>query len=391
MTTQTVPSIPFGKPMIFDEEREAVDSVLRGSTLVHGPRATEFEMSFADYTAAKEAVSVSSCTAGMHLVYFALGLGLGDEVIVPAQTHVATAHAVRLTGATPIFVDSEELTGNIDSSQIERAITEKTRAIAVVHYLGVPADMSEIMKIARARRLFVVEDCALALGARVKGTHVGLLGDVGVFSFYPVKHMTTTEGGMIITKDVEFAARLRLLRAFGVDRTHGERSIPGMYDTVDLGFNYRMSEVNAAIGVVQLGRVTGFLNSRRENFERLAETLEGSLPKGVRILPQPCNEFMQSSHYCMSVMLSTALAARRVEIMKYMSEHGVGTSIYYPHPVPRMSYYRLRARGEVQSPVAATFSDQSLALPVGPHLSKMDCEYVAQTLLNALDEIGAQL
>jgi dTDP-4-amino-4,6-dideoxygalactose transaminase len=388
---QNIPIIPFGKPLLGAEERAAVDSVLRGSTLVHGPKAVEFEEAFADFTSADAAVSVSSCTAGMHLAYFALGLGPGDEVIVPAQTHVATAHAVRLTGATVVFVDSENHTGNVDTRVLESAVTSKTRAIAVVHYLGVPANMGEISEIAKRHKLFVVEDCALALGARVMGTHVGLFGDVGVFSFYPVKHMTTTEGGMIITKDAEFAARLRLLRAFGVDRTHGERSIPGMYDTVDLGFNYRMSEVNAAIGVVQLGRVSGFLNSRRENFERLAETLEGSLPKGVRIVPQPCNEFMQSSHYCMSVMLSTALATRRVEIMKYMSEHGVGTSIYYPHPVPRMSYYRLRATCELQTPVAARFSDQSLALPVGPHLSKMDCDYVAQTLLNALDKFGAQL
>jgi len=376
--------IPFGRPEIGDEERAAVDVVLRGPTLVHGPKAVEFESAFASFTGAGAAVSVSSCTAGMHLVYFALGFGPGDEVIVPAQTHVATAHAVRLTGATPVFVDSEELTGNIDVRLIESAITDKTRAISVVHYLGVPANISEIVRIAKKRGLFVLEDCALALGAHVKDTHVGLLGDVGVFSFYPVKHMTTTEGGMIITNDSGFAARLRLLRAFGVDRSHGERAIPGMYDTVALGFNYRMSEVNAAIGLVQLGKVGRFLARRRDNYEAISGMLDGRLPPKSRVIPQPCNSSITSSHYCLSLMFNEALALKRSAIMAYMTEHGVGTSVYYPHPVPRMTYYQKHLGNEVQVPIATSFSDNSLALPVGPHVSQTDRDIIVKTLTSAI-------
>ena len=388
---QSSSSIPFGKPLLGELERAAVDEVLNGTTLVHGPRAVDFENAFSSYTGAKASVSVSSCTAGMHLVYFALGLGPGDEVIVPAQTHVATAHAVALTGATPVFVDSEPLTGNIDASLIESAVTERTRAIAVVHYLGVPANISAITKIARSRNLFVLEDCALALGAKREGHHVGLLGDVGVFSFYPVKHMTTTEGGMIITNDSEFAARLRLLRAFGVDRSHGERSVPGMYDTVALGFNYRMSEVNAAIGQVQLTRVDDFLRSRKGNFERIAAALEERLPSNCRVIPQPCDESMTSSHYCMSVMLGKNLAANRPAIMKYMTDHGVGTSVYYPHPVPRMTYYQKLMEGRLpQVPVATSFSDQTLAIPVGPHVCEADCDVIVQTLVAALENMEAE-
>jgi dTDP-4-amino-4,6-dideoxygalactose transaminase len=251
--------------------------------------------------------------------------------------------------------------------------------------------MREITEIARRRGLFVLEDCALALGARIKDTHVGLIGDAGVFSFYPVKHITTTEGGMIITKDANFAARLRLLRAFGVDRTHSERTTAGIYDAIELGFNYRMSEVNAAIGLVQLGRVEEFLKRRQENFESISRRLEGRLPRDSRIIPQPCNNLIKSSHYCMSLMLNDDLAEKRTEIMKHMLQNGVGTSIYYPHPVPRMSYYRLQLGCEVQVPRATRFSDQSLALPVGPHLSPEDCDYVSRMLLDALDEIGSRL
>ena len=383
-----VPAIPFGKPIIGEEERFAVDQVLRGPTLVHGPKAVEFETAFSNFTGSASAVSVSSCTAGMHLIYFALGYGPGDEVIVPAQTHVATAHAVRLTGATPVFVDSEVLTGNIDTTALESAITEKTRAIAVVHYLGVPANMLEITRIAKRRGLFVLEDCALALGAHIKDTHVGSLGDVGVFSFYPVKHMTTTEGGMIITNDSEFAARLRLLRAFGVDRSHGERSIPGIYDTIALGFNYRMSEVNAAMGIVQLSRVNEFLRKRRENYDDIASRLGEKLPSDCRIVPQPCNESITSSHYCISIMLGSELAGNRASIMRYMTEQGVGTSVYYPHPVPRMTYYKSLSGATNRVPKATKFSDESIALPVGPHVFETDRQVISQTFLDAIHYVS---
>ena len=262
--------IPFGKPMIGDEERSAVSKVMQGPILVHGPVAGEFEAAFAAFTGAPHAISVSSCTAGMHLIYFALGYGPGDEVIVPAQTHVATAHTVELTGAKPVFVDAEDETGNINIDAIEAAITPRTRAIAVVHYLGVPVDMPKVVAIAQKYKLFLLEDCALAFGARVDGVHAGLHGDAGVFSFYPVKHMTTAEGGMIILRNGELATKLRLVKAFGVDRSHGERKVPGVYDTVALGFNYRMSEIHAAIGIEKVKKLLGRLNARKANYEALA-------------------------------------------------------------------------------------------------------------------------
>ena len=376
--------IPFGAPMIGPEERKAVAAVLDGPILVHGPVAAAFEQAFAAFTGAPHAVSVSSCTAGMHLIYFTLGYGPGDEVIVPAQTHVATAHAVELTGARPVFVDSEPETGNIDVNAIAAAITPRTRAIAVVHYLGVPVDMLAVLAISRRHGLFVLEDCALSPGARVDGVHTGLLGDAGVFSFYPVKHITTAEGGMVILRDGNLAATLRLKKAFGVDRAHGERKVPGVYDVVDLGFNYRMSEIHAAIGVEQVKKLPGFLAKRADNHRQLSERL--AEVEGVRVLPAPEGR-LNSCHYCLSIVLDDHLAAMRPEIMEALTAKGVGSSVYYPQPVPRMAYYKRKYGYEAgRWPHAARLSDQSIALPVGPHLAPGDMRDIALVVREALKE-----
>jgi dTDP-4-amino-4,6-dideoxygalactose transaminase len=368
--------------MIGEEERKAVLDVLAGPILVHGPRTIEFESDFAAKTGAPYAITVSSCTAGMHLVWFALGLGEGDEVIVPAMTHVATAHAVALTGAKPVFVDAEPVTGNIDIAGIEAAITPRTRGIAVVHYLGMPVDMPRITDIAQRHRLFVMEDCALSLSATAHGIHTGLLGDCGVFSFYPVKHITTAEGGMIILKDDALAAKLRLAKAFGVDRTHGERRIPGHYDVLDLGLNYRMSEIHAAIGIAQLKKAPDFLVRRAQNHWALSERLAG-IP-GVRLLATTQGALV-SSYYCLPVILASELAPKRGVIMTELTARGVGTSIYYPQPVPRMSYYARKYGWEDGwFPNAERIADASIALPVGPHLTIEDMDYIAQSLFAVL-------
>lgn len=379
--------IPFGKPLIGPEEKEAVLEVLEGPVLVHGPRATEFEAAFADYTKAPHAVSVSSCTAGMHLIYFALGLGPGDEVIVPAQTHAATAHAVELTGAKATFVDVNPLTGNIDIGKIEAAINSRTKAIAVVHYLGVPVDMALVSAVSKRHKLFLLEDCALAPGAWLDGTHAGLHGDAGVFSFYPVKHLTTAEGGMIILKDREFAERLRNLKAFGVNRSHSERSTPGMYDVLALGFNYRMSEIHAAIGVEQMKKLPAFLDRRRENHDQLEAGIRNV--SGAKVIPQPVDDRFISAHYCLGLLLDGNIAARRPEIMDALGARGVGSSIYYPHPVPRMKYYSEKyGYNEDEFRNAATISDSIIALPVGPHLSSDDMKFVASSLVQVWKELN---
>jgi perosamine synthetase len=378
--------LAFGRPMIDAEERNAVLEVLAGPILVHGPRATQFEADFAAMTRAPQAVSVSSCTAGMHLIWFTLGLGEGDEVIVPAMTHVATAHAVALVGATPVFVDAEPATGNVDIGAIEAAITPRTRAIAIVHYLGMPVDMPKIMAIAKRHNLFVLEDCALAIGSTVNGTHAGLQGDCGVFSFYPVKHITTAEGGMIILKDRALADKLRLAKAFGVDRTHGERKVPGVYDVTGLGFNYRMSEIHAAIGIAQVKKVPDFLARRRANYAALAQGLAG-VP-GVGLLASS-QDGLASSHYCLAAILAPQLVGKRPDIMARLTALGVGTSVYYPHPVPRLTYYAQKFGWRDGSfPNAERVADASIALPVGPHLSVEDMHYIARSFKTVVEGIG---
>lgn len=376
--------IPFGKPMIGKEEKKSVLQVLNGDILVHGPRAKEFEASFASFTGAQHAVSVSSCTAGLHLSYFYLGLSQGDEVIVPAQTHVATAHAVELCGAKPIFVDAEETTGNIDIEQIEAQITENTRAISVVHFLGMPVNMARIIEIAKKHNLFVVEDCALAIGTYFAGIHAGLHGDAGCFSFYPVKHMTTAEGGMIITKHREFAERTAKVRAFGVDRHVDERQIPGVYDVNMLGFNYRLNEIQAAIGIEQVKRLNSFLRKRKENYEALSASIED-----IDELKQfkSSHDLYQSSYYCLSILLDNLYSKKRFEIINHLKQKGIGTSVYYPRPVPHFTFYRDKYGYEEGSfPVAARISNSSIALPVGPHLNIEDMEYIAVCLKQAINK-----
>lgn len=383
MTTR---NLPFGKPWIGDEEKNAVLDVLSGDVLTHGPQSKAFEEEFAEYMGGGYCVSVSSGMAALHLSYLEMGIGAGDEVIVPAETHVATAHAVEMVGAKPVFLDCEPTTGNIDASKLESLITKKTKVISMVHFLGVPCEMDAIMKIADKHGLKVIEDCALAIGSRYKGTHVGLIGDTGCYSFYPVKHITTGDGGMFVTKHKDVAARVMKIRGFYVDKTFAERTIPGMYDTLGLGLNYRMSDINASIGRQQLKRMGMIREKREANFNTLKSGLSNI--SGISILDSQ-NKDAVSSFYCLSVVLEKPLDAKRIEIVKNLNAAGVGTSVYYPQPVPRMSYYQNKyGYNTTDFAGAERISDQSIALPVGPHLTTDDMLYISQTFSSVLKELN---
>jgi perosamine synthetase len=381
-------SIQFAKPWITGSEREAVLRVLAGDILTHGPENKAFEAEFSQFTGGDaHCVAVSSCMAALHLAYWQMGIGPGDEVLVTAQTHVATANAVEIVGAQPVFIDCEPETGNIDPSLLERAVTKHTRAIGLVHFLGIPCDMDPILEVAARHNLKVVEDCALAIGARYHGTHVGLLGNCGCFSFYPAKHMTTGDGGMFITRDRALAERAGKARAFGVDRSFGERSIPGIYDVPTLGLNFRMSDINAAVGRMQLARIGEILDRRGENFARLSEGLAGIPHLSILDARDPG---VTNSHYCLSIVLDGPLAGKRNEMAGMLNRSGVGTSVYYPQPVPRMTYYRQKYGYDGGSyPQAARISDQSIALPVGPHLGPEDMDYMAEAARKAVKELRA--
>jgi len=382
-------TIPFGKPMIGDEERGAVADVLAGTTLTHGPRVKQFEAAFGEFTGADHAIATASCMASLHLTYMAVGLEPGDEVIVPAQTHVAMAHAVEACGGKPVFCDAEPRTGNVDLDQLEQLITERTRAISVVHFLGLPVDMERVMAIAKRHDLIVVEDCAIALGARVDGTHVGLRGDVGCFSFYPVKHITTGEGGMVITRRQDLAERVSRQRAFGIDRhIVEERRHSGAYDIVDLGLNYRLGEIGAALGIEQLKRLPGFLETRARNWRLLAAGLAEL--DDLDVIQSDSDGARQGSHYCLSAILRGPLAGQREQVIEGLKADGVGSSVYYPKALPDTTLYRERyGYREGEFPVASEISNSSIALPVGPHVSEADVETIVGAFARAIDQVQA--
>jgi dTDP-4-amino-4,6-dideoxygalactose transaminase len=377
--------LPFARPWITDRDREAVMEVLHGNILTHGPQNKAFEREFAEFIGEQShCAAVSSCMGALHLAYLELGIGPGDEVLIPAQTHVATAHAVEIVGAKPVFVDCELQTGNMDVSQLESLITPRTRAIGLVHFVGIPCDMDAIMEIARSHALKVVEDCALAVGTRFKGVHVGLFGDVGCFSFYPVKHMTTGDGGMFISRHADLTEKVTKKRGFGVDRTFSQRTTPGMYDVPTLGLNYRMSDINAALGRTQLGRIEEILERRGRNFAILKESLDGV--DDLVTLDSPSSDFV-NSHYCLSIVLRGKLGEKRNAIIAQLRAFGIGTSIYYPQPVPRMTFYRQKYGYDPGAfPNATAISDHGIALPVGPHLEPDDMEYIAETLIELVNQ-----
>lgn len=377
--------ISFGKPWITDAERNAVLGVLAGDVLTHGPQAHEFEKEFVAAVGGGHALTLSNGTAALHLAYWQLDIGAGDEVIVPAQTHVATVHAVEIVGARPVFVDCDRATGNITPEAIEAAITPRTRAIGLVHFVGIPCDMTAIMKIAVKHDLKVVEDCALALGTRWDGVHAGLFGDVGTFSFYPVKHITTGDGGMLITRHEDLAKKISKARAFGVDRTFAERTVPGVYDVLSLGLNYRLSDINSAIGREQLKRLDTIRERRAQNFAGLKAGLAGL--DHVAVLDVTAAN-QTNSHYCVTAVLDGPLADRRTEVIRHLNAAGIGTSVYYPHPIPRLVYYREKYGEDLSRfPNAARISDQSIALPVGPHLDADDMNYIAHELTTIVRDL----
>ena len=374
-------SIPFGKPQISDAELDAVRAVFGSGMLVHGQVTPAFEEAFAARVGTRHAVAVASCTAGMHLTLFVRNIGAGHKVAVPAMTHVATAHCVELTGATPVFVDVDPETGNMCPDQLA-AVTEPLSVIMPVHYLGLTCEMAPIQAVADRHGAFILEDCAVAMDAEYKGRKAGNLGLAGSFSFYPVKHMTSIEGGMVTTNDDELADQLRKRRAFGYNKALGERSRPGLYDVDALGFNYRMSEIEAAVGLAQIKRLDGFQAARASNASALAGALADI--EELTILPPPRHE-RPSTNYCLNIVLPRDGRLEREKIMDELKVQGIGFSVHYPGAVPLFTYYKEKyGYKEGQFPVAEWLASQTLSLPVGPHLEAGDPERIAQAVRQAV-------
>jgi perosamine synthetase len=269
-------------------------------------------------------------------------------------------------------------------------VTPRTRAISVVHYLGLPNDMERVLEIARRNDCFLVEDCAIALGARYKGEHVGLIGDIGTFSFYPVKHITTGEGGMVITRHDDVADRVSKQRAFGIDKSVlADRRHTGAYEIEYLGLNYRLGEVGAALGIEQMKRLPGFLEARERNFDALSAGL--SEIDELTVLETGHDGVRRSSHYCLVAVLEEGLRDSREQIIEQLKAEGVGTSVYYPKPLSDTRYYRATYGAEAGShPVAGSISYGSIAFPVGPHIEEGDVETMVGAVKRVLSEVAVR-
>lgn len=375
--------IKFATPLIDFKEKKEVIKVLNSGIYSQGKQCKKFEEEFKKFTKAKFASTINSCTSGMHLFYFSLGIGKGDEVIVPAQTHTATAHAVELTGAKPIFVDCNLDDGNINIMNIEKKINKKTKAICIVHFLGFPVEMDKLKRLTRKHNIYLLEDCALSLGAKFKNIHTGLWGDAGVFSFYPTKQITSGEGGMIITNNKKIYEKINLQKSLGVKQSFLERKIPGIYDTIDVGFNYRMSEIHATIGIQQLKKFPKFLNCRKRNFFYLKNKIEKL--SNLKILYSKRKNSI-NAYYCMNILLLNKSLQERNSIILELVKNKIGVSVNYPQPVPRMKYYKLKYKyNKNQFKNAEIVSDKSISLPLGPHLRIKDLNHIFKSLRKILN------
>lgn len=368
--------IPLLEANLGAEEMEALKKVIDSKWLSMGEATEEFEHRFASYLGAKYALAVSSGTAALHLAYLALGIGPGDEVIVPSLTFVATANAVLYTGAEPIFADiSGDNDLNISPFDIRAKITDRTRAIAVVHYGGYPARMDEISELAAAYNLFVIEDTAHAPGAEFDGKKLGTIGDVGCFSFYANKNLVVGEGGMVTTNDEYLANKVRILRSHGMTALARERYRAGKpgYDCLDLGYNYRMDELSAALGLVQLDKLEGD-NLRREKLvaeyrERLAGLSGISLPFE--------NHYGNAAYHIMPLLLN---GLDRDSFIEKLREKGIQTSIHYT-PIHLFTYYRQRfGYKEGLLPLTESVAAREVTLPLYPSMGEDKISYIVDAI-----------
>jgi len=377
--------IPFAKPIINTKEISLVNKVLKSGILTHGPYSKKFEKDFSSFTEIKNVLAISSCTSALLTAYFLSGLDKDSEFIVPAQTHVATLHAGTFLGAKPLFVDCEENTGNIDVNLIEKKITKKTKAITVVHYLGKPVKIDKVLQLCKKYNIKLIEDCALALGAKYNNKHVGSFGDFACFSFYPAKHIATGDGGILICKNKEDFKKAKLFKGFGVDKTFEQRKIPGEYDVLSIGLNFRMTEMQCALGIEQLKKLKLFIKKRRENFRILSKKL--SKIKNINIISTYSENKFISSYYCLSILLEGSLRKKRRKIIQYLNKKGIGTSIYYPKILSELSYYKKKININKKHFINAdNISNYSICLPIGPHVNKKNLNFIGEKF-KGLDKI----
>ncbi len=353
--------IPIAKPLIGEEEKNAVLEVLNSGMLAQGKQVAQFEAEFAQYIKVKHAIAVSNGTTALHTALLAHDIKAGDEIITTPFSFVATANAIRMTGAIPVFVDIEEDTYNLDPKLIEKAITPRTKAIMPVHLFGLPANMGALTTIAKKHNLIIIEDACQAHGAEYQNQKVGSFG-TGCFSFYPTKNMTTGEGGIITTNDDKIAKNARLLREHGSEKRY--------YNDI-VGYNYRMTDIAAAIGREQLRKLSQFNEQRKNNARYLAQQLQ-HIPGIVCPSLEPGHVFHQ-----FSIRVTTQFLKTRDEVLAHLTQKEIGSAIFYSIPIHRQKAYPEWQHQHF--PVSERIAEEILALPIHPSVTLSDLDYIAQT------------
>jgi dTDP-4-amino-4,6-dideoxygalactose transaminase len=352
--------INMAKPQIAEEEKNAVMEVLDSGMIAQGPRVKAFEEAFAVMCGTKHAIATTSGTSALHVAMLAHGIGEADEVITSAFTFIASANSILFVGAKPVFVDINLDTFNLDASKIEKAITKKTKAILPIHLYGLSCDMDPILKIAEKHGLVVIEDACQSHGAEYKGRKVGSFG-TGTFSFYPTKNMTSGEGGMITTNDPVIDEKCRVIRQHGMRKR---------YYHDELGFNFRMTDIHAAIGLEQLKKLERFNKIRQANAKFLSNNLTGVV---IPTVPDDCKHVYHQ--YTIRVP-----GGKRDALRTFLQEKGVGSEVYYPVPIHQQTFY-VKDLGYKQSlPETERASQEVLSLPVHPALSSADLETIVATV-----------
>ncbi|MBI2823278.1 MAG: DegT/DnrJ/EryC1/StrS family aminotransferase [Planctomycetia bacterium] len=372
--------IPITQPLFGPEEEQAAVAAIRSGWVTQGPRVAEFERVVADYCGAAHAVAVSNCTTALHLALVVLGVGPGDEVICPSMSFIATANSIRYTGATPIFAEVNPQTYNLDPDAAEAAITDRTKAILVVHQIGLPVEIDRFQALASKRGLAIVEDAACAIGSRYRGRPIGAHGEFVCFSFHPRKVITTGEGGTITTSRADYAERLRLLRQHGMSvsdaKRHSSRQVV-IEDYVCLGYNYRMTDIQAAIGVEQMKRLDAIVARRRE----LAARYTAALRNHSWLRPPYIPDEVEPNFQSYAVHLTAEAPLSRDCLMQKLLERGIATrrGIMLAHLEPACADLPPRPL-----PRSEQASGRSLLLPLFPQMT----DGQQQQVLAAIEGLG---
>ncbi|MBY0471665.1 UDP-4-amino-4,6-dideoxy-N-acetyl-beta-L-altrosamine transaminase [bacterium] len=368
-------TIPYGRQLISDEDIDEVVRVLRSDWLTTGPQVEKFEEKFSQITGAKYAVAVSSGTAALHVITAAIGIQPGDEVIVPTMTFAATANSVVYQGATPVFADVLPETLLIDPASVRKKITKKTKALYAVDYAGQPCNYQELRRIANEHGLILMDDACHSLGSEYQGLRAGQFADLNAFSFHPVKHITTGEGGMVTTDNPDFAKRMKTFRNHGITTNHRERELQGawFYEMVDLGFNYRLTDIQCALGIRQLDKLSDWVKKRKQ----IAHAYDEVFQKSDWIKPLGIQEGSKNSYHLYVVRVQSG---QRDALHKYLRAHGIGANVHYI-PVHLHPYYKKNFATQFgQCPVAEKAYGEILSLPIFPTMTDAQLAKVIQTI-----------